>query len=143
MPQDIKNKCHIAIHSATTAAFAAGAIPIPVADTIPITTAQVAMIVGLGKVFDITLSQAAAKSIATTTIAQQTGRAIVKGALNMFPGAGTIVGATISAVAAASITEALGWVVADDFYRMSQGEEPVNIVENTAGIKTLFNGVKK
>lgn len=50
------------IHSATASA-AAGAIPIPMSDAIPITAAQIGMIIALGKEFDITLSDAAAKSI--------------------------------------------------------------------------------
>ena len=49
MPKDLESKCKIAIHTATTAAATAGALPIPIADTIPITAAQVTMIVALGK----------------------------------------------------------------------------------------------
>lgn len=39
MPDDLKSKCAAVIHTATTAAAAAGIIPIPMADTIPITAA--------------------------------------------------------------------------------------------------------
>lgn len=63
MPDELKSKCAAVIHTATTAAAAAGVIPIPMADTIPITAAQVTMIIGLGRVFDISLSETAAKSI--------------------------------------------------------------------------------
>ena len=48
MPDDLKSKCAAVIHTATTAAAAAGIIPIPMADTIPITAAQITMIIGLG-----------------------------------------------------------------------------------------------
>lgn len=75
MPKELEKKCHIAIHTATTAAAAAGAIPIPMSDAIPITAAQIAMIISLGKIFDVVLSQSAAKSIAGVTITQQAGRA--------------------------------------------------------------------
>lgn len=71
MPKELGKKCRVAIHSATTAAAAAGAIPIPMSDAVPITAAQIAMIVALGKVFDINLTQAAAKSIASVTVTQQ------------------------------------------------------------------------
>ena len=47
MPDDLKSKCAAVIHTATTAAAAAGVIPIPMADTIPITGAQMTMIMGL------------------------------------------------------------------------------------------------
>ena len=63
MPKELEKKCHIAIHSATAASAAAGAIPIPMSDAIPITAAQIGMVIALGKAFDITLSEAAAKSI--------------------------------------------------------------------------------
>ena len=34
MPKELEKKCHIAIHTATTAAAAAGAIPIPMSDAV-------------------------------------------------------------------------------------------------------------
>lgn len=71
MPKDLEKRCHLAIHSASTAAAAAGAIPIPMSDAIPITTAQIAMIIALGKIFDVTLSQSAAKSLVGVGVAQQ------------------------------------------------------------------------
>ena len=142
MPKELKKKCDIAIHSATVAAAAAGAIPIPMSDAIPITAAQISMIIALGKAFDITLSEAAAKSIASVTLTQQAGRAVVSGILKGIPGIGTVIGGAISASAAAVLTEALGWIVADDFYRMSQGKDPENIVENAGELKNAFDGLR-
>ena len=142
MPKALEKKCHIAIHTATSAAAAAGAIPIPMSDTIPITAAQIGMIVSLGKIFDVRVSQAAAKSIASVGIAQQAGRAIATNLLKAIPGAGTVVGGVIGATTAAALTEALGWIVADDFYRMSNGEEPENIAEAAKDLKQLFEGGK-
>ncbi len=137
MPADIKRKCAVAIHTATAASAAAGAIPIPMSDAIPITGAQIAMIVALGKVFGVSLSQAAAKSIMTVTVAQSAGRAIFSNVLKVIPGAGSVVGATT----AAALTEGLGWLIADDFFRMSQGEEPENIVETTDSLRSAFDGL--
>lgn len=138
MPKELEKKCHIAIHSATAAAATAGAIPIPLSDTIPISAAQIAMIVALGKVFDITLSQATAKSIVGIGVTQSAGRFIFSNILKSIPGAGTVVGGTVGASTAAALTEALGWVIADDFYRMSKGEDPENIMENVTELKELF-----
>lgn len=132
MPKELEKKCHIAIHTATTAAAAAGAIPIP------ITAAQIAMIISLGKIFDVVLSQSAAKSIASVTITQQAGRALYANILKTIPVAGSVIGATTAAM----ITEALGWIVADDFYRMSQGEEPENIVETAGELRQVFDGLR-
>lgn len=138
MPKELEKKCHVAIHSASTAAAAAGAMPIPMSDAIPITAAQIGMIISIGKVFGITLTQAAAKSIAGVALTQQAGRAIFTNILKAIPGAGTVAGAFIGASTAAALTEALGWVVADDFYRMYKGEEPENIVETAGDLKAAF-----
>ena len=107
-------------------------------DAIPITAAQIAMIISLGKIFDVVLSQSAAKSIAGVTITQQAGRALYANILKTIPVAGSVIGATTAAM----ITEALGWIVADDFYRMSQGEEPENIVETAGELRQVFDGLR-
>lgn len=142
MPKELEKKCHVAIHSATVAAAAAGAIPIPMSDAVPITAAQIGMIIALGKAFDITLSQAAAKFIASVALTQQAGRAVASGILKAIPGVGTIIGGMVGASTAAGLTEALGWIVADDFYRMSQGKDPENIIENASELKSAFDGLK-
>ena len=48
----------------------------------------------------------------------------------------------MGATTAATLTEALGWIVADDFYRMSKGEEPENIVETAGNLKQAFEGLR-
>lgn len=140
MPKEMEKKCHVAIHSATAAS--AGALPIPMSDAIPISAAQIGMIIALGKVFGITLSQSAAKSVMAVGLAQQAGRAVVSNIIKIIPGAGSLVGGAIGATTAAALTEALGWLVADDFYRMSQGKDPENIVETADELKTAFDGLK-
>lgn len=142
MPKELEKKCHAAIHIATTASAAAGAIPIPMSDAIPITAAQIGMIISLGKAFDITLSEAAAKSIMGVTLAQQAGRTVASGIIKMIPGVGTIVGGIVGASTAAALTEALGWIIADDFYRMSQGKDPENIVETAGELKGAFENLR-
>lgn len=137
-----KKRCQLVIHSATAASAAAGAIPIPMSDAIPITAAQIGMIIALGKEFDITLSDAAAKSILGVGVTQQAGRAVASNLLKAVPGVGTVVGGFIGASTAAALTEALGWVIADDFYRMSQGENPENIVETAGELKSAFEGLR-
>ena len=142
MPKEINAKCAIAIHSAAGAAGAAAAIPIPVADTIPITAAQVGMVVALGKVFDITISDTVAKAVIGCGLAQQVGRAMVDGILKAIPVVNVFVAPTVCTITAAGFTEALGWVIADDFYRMSIGEQPENIVNEAGKIKDLIR-IKK
>ena len=79
MPKELEKKCHRIIHSATGASAVAGFIPIPMSDAIPITAAQIAMVIKLGEVFDLSLSEATAKSIIGVGVTQQAGRAVAKG----------------------------------------------------------------
>ena len=64
---------------------ASGLIPIPVADTVPISGAQVTMIIALGKIFDLTISRSVAKSIAGVGVAQTVGRTAVSSVLKYIP----------------------------------------------------------
>ena len=138
MPKKLEKKCHAAIHPAMVASTVAGAAPIPISDAIPITAAQIAMIVALGKVFDVSLSKAAAKSIIGVGVTQQVGRAVAAAILKMIP----VLGSAAGAATAAAITEALGWIVADDFYRMSQGDDPEDLIGVASDLKSAFEGFR-
>ncbi len=142
MPKELEQKCHQVIHTAAAAAAAAGAIPIPMSDAIPITAAQIGMIVKLGKVFDITLSEASVKAITGVGITQSAGRMLFTNLVKLIPGGGLIAGGAIGAATAAALTEALGWLVADDFYRMSNGEEPENIAEHARDLGEPFRNLR-
>lgn len=99
-------KCSVAIHTASVASAAAGAVPIPVADAIPITAAQVTMVIAIGKIFDATITESAAKGLIGAAASTFVGRNLVK----LIP----IVGWGISAAVAAGVTEAIGWTIAVD-----------------------------
>lgn len=142
MPKEIKDQCSKIIHIASAAAFAAGAIPIPMSDAIPITAAQIRMIIKLGEVFDVSLSESAAKSLIAAPLAQQAGRSIATNLIKMIPIGGSIIGGSISAATAATITEGIGWIVADDFYRMSNGDAPENIMETAGDLRGAFSGLR-
>ena len=81
MPDELKSKCAAVIHTATTAAAAAGVIPIP--------------------------------------------------------GVGTVVGGVISAGTSIALTETLGWIVADDFYKKSLDPNAESILDTA---DTVING---
>lgn len=98
--------CNAAIHTATVAAGASGAIPIPIADAIPISAAQVVMVIALGKIFNQEISSSAAKGAIAAAGSTLIGRNLVK----FIP----IVGWGISAAVAAGVTEAIGWTIAVD-----------------------------
>ncbi len=141
MPKDKKNKCHAVIHSATAAAIAGGASPIPISDAVVISSAQVAMIVGLGKVFGISISDSVAKSIISISVTQAVGKSIFTNLLKLFP-ASNFLGCFIGGAVAGSMTEALGWLVADDFYRISVGEEAEVLVESFGQLGSLYSGLR-
>lgn len=142
MPKNLEKKCHTAIHSAATAAGAAGAIPIPMSDAVPITATQITMIIALGKVFGVSLSGSVAKSIAGVAVTQHAGRAIASNILKAIPGVNATIGSIVGASTAVALTETLGWLVADDFFRMANGEEPQDIVDAAADIKGSFSGFR-
>ena len=102
-----QKKCHAVIHTAAAASGAAGIIPIPVADAIPISAAQITMVFGLGKIFDQKITEAVAKGLISTAASTFVGRNLVK----FIP----VVGWGISAAVAAGVTEAIGWTIAVDF----------------------------
>lgn len=114
MTKSQMNKCNAAIHSAAVLSGAAGAIPIPVADAIPITGVQVVMVLGLGKVFDQKITESAAKGLIGAAASTLVGRSLVK----LIPVAGWF----ISAGVAAGVTEAIGWTIAVDFAKNARKE---------------------
>ena len=140
MPKTLKKECHKIIHTAAAAAATATAITaIPVADTIAITAAQIAMVVSLGKVFGITISNSVAKSILGCKLAQEVGRNLSASILKAIPVVNVTIGPIVNSSIAFSLTEAMGWIVADDFYRISIDEEPENILNESDKIKDLKN----
>jgi uncharacterized protein (DUF697 family) len=108
--------CHAIIHTAAIACAAIAFVPIPVADAIPITGAQVLMVLGLGEVFDNKLTKSDAQVLLKTVAAPLAGRVLSKAGLVLVPG----VGWAINGAIAGAITEILGWTIANDFAVKSQ-----------------------
>lgn len=82
MTNEQKKKCNEIIHSASVAA-GSGSASIPVvgsfislADESAITPIQIAMIVSLGKVFDVSLDKTAATSLLTGMLTAKVGRKV-------------------------------------------------------------------
>jgi len=92
------------IHGASAIAGTVGAVPIPIADAIPISAAQISMLIGIARLYDETnVPKAALAGMTAAIAASVAGRQFVK----LIPGAGSVVGAGT----AIAITEALGWFV--------------------------------
>lgn len=105
--------CHAIIHtaSAACAAVGGGLAQLPLSDAIPITTAQVTMVIGLGQVFGKTITDAGAKAIIASMSSAAIGRFISQCLVGWIP----VMGNFINATTAAGITESLGWAVVEKF----------------------------
>jgi uncharacterized protein (DUF697 family) len=121
MNADEKSKCHKIIHTASLAAagVASGLAQLPGSDAIPITAIQIGMIISLGAVFGREITETTAKSILGGAVAAFTGRGVSQLLVGWIPGFGNL----INAGTAASITEGLGWTVANNFDNESRKEE--------------------
>lgn len=113
MLEDRRDKCHAIIHGAavTTGGIGAGLAQIPLADSIPITAAQVAMIVAIAKVYDIDLAEGTAKGLLGGFSASVVGRNVAGVLIGWIPG----IGNALKASTAAALTEAIGWAAVHHF----------------------------
>lgn len=111
MTQKQVTACNTIIHTATVACGACGAIPIPIADAVPMTAAQITMVISLGKVFEKELTETAAKTILSAVAAPLVGRAVAGGVLKFVPVAGWAANVAVAAL----VTEVIGWTIANDF----------------------------
>lgn len=117
MTAEQKEKCHAIIHGASVSSGAVGAglAQLPLADHAVIMPIQIAMVVGLGKVFNQHITDSAARGFVLASIGYLVGRSTVQVLLGWIP----VLGNTINAATAAGITEALGWAVAN---KLDKGE---------------------
>ncbi|GHU66159.1 hypothetical protein AGMMS49983_15240 [Clostridia bacterium] len=120
--------CHAIIHGTAIACGAVAFIPVPVADAIPITSAQAGMVVALGKVLGNKITKADATVLLKALAAPLVGRAAAKSLLVFVPG----VGWGINGAVALTITEVLGWTVANDFASKAR-KRTIGISDNDAG----------
>ncbi|MBP0964132.1 MAG: hypothetical protein J5999_02450 [Oscillospiraceae bacterium] len=107
-----KKKCHGIIHGASAAAagIGAGLAQLPGSDSVALVSIQTAMVIGLGKVFGVELTESAAKAAIATATATLVGRGVSQFLVGWIPS----IGNAINATTAAGITEAVGWIIAGD-----------------------------
>lgn len=101
-----------AISLATSAAFGEGFVPIPFADSALLIPTQIAMVSSITAIFGLRVDRSVMvgfiSSVLGTTGATMLGKAVASSILKFIPGAGTMVGGTISGGTAAVITKTLG-----------------------------------
>ena len=107
--------CHAIIHSfsALAGTVGAGVAQLPCCDNVVITPLQITMIMGLGRIFGYELTENFAKAKCASVLAKTAGRALSQVFVGWVPLAGNVV----NAGTAASITEAIGWMMAEEFAR--------------------------
>ena len=108
-----KAKCHAIIHSASASAAAVGAglAQIPCSDNAVITPIQLVMTISLGRVFGLELTESAAGAAVASVAAATVGRTVSQILIGWIPIAGNLV----NAGTAATVTEAIGWLLAEEF----------------------------
>jgi uncharacterized protein (DUF697 family)/predicted GTPase len=138
-----------AIGVAVTAAGAAGATPIPIADAIVLVPIQLTMMARISHIYDIRVDKATTAALAATAAATAGGRSLATGLIKLIPGVGSVVGGAIAASVASGITWAMGqaWMVVCT--RIFQGEfSSVSGALDSDEIRELFmsefkNSVRK
>lgn len=114
IPEDMMNKCHAIIHSASVSCggVAVASAQIPTSDNAVIVPIQIGMIIGLGKVFELNITEAMAKSIIASAGATIAGRTVSQILVGWIP----LIGNAINTATAAGVTEAIGWIAVQNFY---------------------------
>ena len=113
MTDSENSKCHAIIHSAAVAAGAVGAglAQIPLSDNVVIMPIQIGMVASLGNVFGKSLGETAIKSLISAAAGTVIGRSASQALLGWIP----LLGNAINASTAFTITEAIGWSIANKF----------------------------
>jgi len=108
-----KFRCHLVIHShaVTGGGVAFISAQIPTIDVPALVAIEVHMIIKLGSIFKIDLTESVAKSIIASSVATHVGRGVTQWAFGWIPGYGNVINTTT----AATIIEGIGWAIANDF----------------------------
>jgi uncharacterized protein (DUF697 family) len=110
--QQKKNEARKIVMASAATAAATGATPIPFADAVVLIPLQIGMLAKISSTFGMSLSTSFLSTIIAaatgTTGATIAGRAIVSNILKFIPGAGSLIGGTISAATAGLLTTTLG-----------------------------------
>ena len=121
---------------AASSAAAIGATPIPFSDAVLLAPVQIGMIASICKVMKVDADRAFLTTIVSSAAgvlgATITGRAVVRGLIKCIPGAGSVIGGSISAVTASLLTTGMGYA----FYnavRTAQGKDIENITAKDLG----------
>jgi small GTP-binding protein len=111
---------------AAVAASGAATVPIPLSDAVLISGVQVAMLSGVSKVWGLNLERGffitLLSSLLGTLGATLVGRTVAGGLVKLIPGLGSLIGATVNATTAATLTKALGEAYIATLTALTEGD---------------------
>jgi len=126
-----KKHSRFVVAGAVTAAVGAGAIPIPFSDAALLLPIQLGMLAGISATYGLELSTAFLSTLVSSAVGggatTMAGRAIVANLIKLIPGAGSVVGGSISGAVAGALTTALGEAyiqTLDVLFTRHDGERP-------------------
>ncbi len=136
-----RKKARAVIGAAAAGAAAIGAVPIPFSDAVLLVPEQIGMLAGITAVFGIPVDKAALAAILTATIGTGgltlLGKTIVTNLIKLIPGAGSVMGGTVSAATAAALTSALGEAYIVIMTMVAKGEVSPEFIKTQEGIKEM------
>jgi uncharacterized protein (DUF697 family)/predicted GTPase len=107
-----KTQSHVIVAGAAISAAGIAAIPVPFSDAVAIVPIQVGMLAGISATFGLSIDESFLTTVVGSIIVGAggtlAGRMIVSGLLKLIPGVGSVIGSTISAATAATLTTAFG-----------------------------------
>jgi len=107
-----KKQAGFEVNVACGLAGAAGATPIPFSQAFVLVPIQVGMLAKISQTFGMEVSATMLSTLVTSLVGASSatliGRTVVSGLLKFIPGAGSVIGGTIAATTAASLTKVLG-----------------------------------
>jgi uncharacterized protein (DUF697 family) len=137
------NAADVAIGIATTAAAAIGASPIPFSDALLLAPTQLALIMRIAQIYNISMERATAVALTATAAATSVGKSFVGNLIKLIPGIGTGVGGLITGTVASAMTFGIGRAWKEVCKKIWTGEIDEEMLKNIDFITSLFMGFFK
>lgn len=142
-----KKRAQVAVATATATAFGEGFAPIPFADSALLIPTQVAMIASITAIYGLDINKSIITAFVSSALgtggATIAGKTIAANLLKLVPGAGTVLGGTISGATAGIITTALGEAYIMLMEAIYKGELKASELGTAEGKKKLKDLFKK
>lgn len=136
-----KRYAQAAVATAAVATVGEGAAPIPLVDCAMMIPTQIGMIASITVIFGFDVNKSIITALVSSTIgaggATVLGKTVVSSIMKLIPGAGTVLGAAISAGTAGIITTALGEAYIGVMELVFRGEMSLDEISTQKGKDTM------